>query len=172
MTPPIFHFSDDPNIKLFEPRTHASWPDLAPRVWAVEDRMLHTFLVPRDCPRVTYYALDSSTDEDVAIYLDGDRARFTVRVEQGWLKRIQQATLYLYRLPEETFTSFDAGAGYWVSDGAVKPTSMDTISNLPDAMTQRNVDFSPVPSLWPLFDAVAASTLQFSMIRMRFAQPR
>jgi hypothetical protein len=37
---------------------------------------------------------------------------------------------------------------------------------------QSGVDFRVVPNLWPLRDAVAASTLQFSIIRMRNALPR
>ena len=172
MTPRIFHVSDRPDIELFEPRPHASWPGLSPRIWAVEDRMLHTFLVPRDCPRITWYAVQTSTEEDIARYMDGDRAKHVVRVEEDWIDRIADATLFLYELPSETFTSFDPGAGYWTSTKTVAPISVAEISNLPAAITQRRVDFAALPSLWDLHDAVAASSLQFSMIRMRFAQDR
>jgi len=172
MTPRIFHVSDRSDIELFEPRSHASWPDLPPRVWAVEERMLHTFLVPRNCPRITWYAIDTSTDEDVRRYMDGARTKHVVRVEEDWMDRIEDATLFLYELPAERFISFDPGAGYWTSTEPVAPTSVAEISDLPAAMTQRRVDFAALPSLWALHDAVAASTLQFSMIRMRFAQPR
>jgi hypothetical protein len=172
MTPRIFHVSARPDIERFEPRPHASWPDLSARVWAVEERMLHTFLVPRDCPRITWYALPTSTDEDVERYLGGDRLRHVVRVEDAWMDRIADATLYLYDLPPAPFTSFDPGAGYWTSEVAVAPRAVREVPDLPAALTQRRVDFAALPNLWALHDAVAASTLQFSMVRMRFAQPR
>jgi hypothetical protein len=35
----------------------------------------------------------------------------------------------------------------------------------------RNVELRITPSLWPLRDAVAGSTLEFSISRMRNAQP-
>jgi hypothetical protein len=40
------------------------------------------------------------------------------------------------------------------------------------ALTARGVEVRILPSLWSLHDAVAKSTLQFSMIRMRNARPR
>jgi hypothetical protein len=39
-------------------------------------------------------------------------------------------------------------------------------------LLQRGVKLRIVPNLWPLRDAVVASSLQFSMIRMRNALPR
>jgi len=39
-------------------------------------------------------------------------------------------------------------------------------------LTHRDVELRVTPSLWPLRDAVVASTLQFSLIRMRNATPR
>jgi hypothetical protein len=39
-------------------------------------------------------------------------------------------------------------------------------------LVRRGVELRFVPSLWPLHDAVLLSTLRFSLIRMRNAQPR
>jgi hypothetical protein len=39
-------------------------------------------------------------------------------------------------------------------------------------LLRRGVELRFVPSLWPLHDAVAASSLRFSIIRMRNALPR
>ena len=172
MTPRIFHVSDRPDIEVFEPRAHPSWPNLPPRVWAVEERMLHTFFVPRDCPRITWYATNTSTKEDVDRFLDGDRTKHVMRVEEGWLDQIKGATLFLYDLPPEPFSSFDPGAGYWTSEAPVTPHAVSEVSNLLAALTQRRVDFATLPSLWNLYDTVAASSLQFSMIRMRNSRPR
>jgi len=172
MTPHLFHVSDRSDIEVFEPRPHPSWPNLSSRVWAVEESMLHTFFVPRDCPRITWYAVQTSVDEDVYRYMDGDRTKHVMRVEEAWLTRISEAMLYLYELPLDPFTSFDTGAGYWTSETPVTPFNVTEVPDLPTALTQRRVDFAALPSLWDLHDAVSASTLQFSMIRMRFAQPR
>lgn len=172
MAPHLFHVSDDPGITLFEPRTHATWPDMGPRVWAIEERLLQNYLLPRDCPRVTFYAIETSTEEDIETYLGGDRSRHIVRVEDAWQEQINAAALTVYHLPEKPFISFDTGAGYWVSEEPVRPVSLSPATDLPAAMILRSIDFAGIAKLWPLFDAVAASSLQFSMIRMRFAQGR
>jgi len=66
----------------------------------------------------------------------------------------------------------DAGAGYYVSREAVSPQGVTPITDLLAELTRRDVELRVTPSLWPLRDAVAASTLQFSIIRMRNAAPR
>ncbi len=170
--PKLFHVSDDPDIEVFEPRPHATWPDLGRRVWAIEERLLHNYLLPRDCPRVTFYATDTSTDADVEGYLGGNRTKHVVRVEEAWMDRIKTARLYLYELPPLEFSCFDEGAGYWVNQAAVTPANITEVSDLPRAIADRMIDFDALPNLWALHDAVAASTLQFSMIRMRFAAER
>ncbi|MBC8163249.1 MAG: hypothetical protein H7Z42_18730, partial [Roseiflexaceae bacterium] len=52
------------------------------------------------------------------------------------------------------------------------PTAVRVIDDLAEALLARQVELRIVPSLWPLADAVAASSLEFSNIRMRNAQPR
>ncbi len=81
-------------------------------------------------------------------------------------------TVYLYDLPSDTFEVHDAGAGYYVSREAVSPQGVTPITDLLAELTRRDVELRVTPSLWPLRDAVAASTLQFSIIRMRNAAPR
>jgi hypothetical protein len=80
--------------------------------------------------------------------------------------------LYCYRLPSATFETLDENAGYFISKEAVTPEGVDVIDNPMFALQQRGVDVRILPNLWPLHDAVAGSTLEFSMIRMRNARPR
>ena len=54
----------------------------------------------------------------------------------------------------------------------VVPARVEILSDVVAALLERGVELRFVPSLWPLHDAVVASSLQFSMIRMRNAQPR
>ncbi len=164
----LHHLSEQPGIKRFEPRASALAPE--PVVWAIESARLHNYLLPRDCPRVTFYAGPATTPADVERFLGGSPA--VVTVESGWLDRIRAARLYAYQLPEQTFTCIDACAGYHVSREAVAPQGVEVFDDLLTAILARGVELRVTPSLWPLHDAAAASTLEFSIIRMRNAQPR
>lgn len=171
----LFHVSDRPGITLFEPRPPPTSNPSVPKrpvVWAIEERLLHNYLLPRDCPRVTFYALPDSDPADVAQLMGQTAARYVVAVESGWLPAIREAVLYLYELPQSGFREIDRGAGYFVRESAVAPLSVRRVDDLLGELAVRDVELRITPSLWPLRDAVLASTLQFSFIRMRNARPR
>jgi hypothetical protein len=73
----------------------------------------------------------------------------------------------------ETFECVDRCAGYFVSRMSVTPICIEPINDVLLELRRRGADVRILPNLWPLRDAVVASTLQFSMIRMRnaFATP-
>jgi uncharacterized protein DUF6886 len=54
---------------------------------------------------------------------------------------------------------------------AVKPTSVECISDPVSAILQRGVELRVLPNLWSLRDAVVESTLAFSIIRWHNASP-
>jgi hypothetical protein len=171
----LFHVSDQASITLFEPRPiYPGHPQNLgrPVVWAIEERLLHNYLLPRDCPRVTFYALPESDPADVARLLGVTAARHVVAIESRWLNAVRQATHYLYEFSRDGFSVIDAGAGYYVCEAAVAPVGVRRIDDLLGELAQRDVELRITPSLWPLRDAVLASTLQFSFIRMRNASPR
>jgi len=63
----LFHVSEEANISIFKPRIPAR-DDLDKEVglvWALNERTLPNFLTPRDCPRVTYHAVESTSPEDM-----------------------------------------------------------------------------------------------------------
>lgn len=75
-----------PGIARFEPRPVRPAHPLKldrPVVWAVEERLLHNYLLPRDCPRVTFYAQPTATPADVARLMGQTTARHVVAVETG-----------------------------------------------------------------------------------------
>ena len=72
----------------------------------------------------------------------------------------------------DAFECLDECAGYFVSRVPVTPVRVEVYDDLVAELLRRGVELRFVPSLWRLHDAVAASTLQFSMIRMRNALPR
>ena len=50
----LFHVSEDPAIEDFHPRPSSVAPEVGPIVWAVAESHLPNYLLPRDCPRVTF----------------------------------------------------------------------------------------------------------------------
>ena len=164
----LFHVSEESGIERFEPRSSQYAHELV--VWAINEERLHNYLVPRDCPRVTYYAGNETSTSDIERFLGASQA--VVAVESGWVERLRSCRLYCYHLPSETFVCLDECAGYFVSRVAVVPARVEVIEDPIVELIKREVEVRFVPDLWPLRDAVIASTLQFSVIRMRNALPR
>jgi hypothetical protein len=164
----LFHVSQESGIELFEPRP-SQFSD-EPVVWAVDADRLRNYLVPRECPRVTYYAGRETTAADEERFLGSSPA--VIAIESAWLARVRSCRLYCYYLPPEAFACIDECAGYFVSRRSVMPTQVDVVDDLLAALLERGVELRFVPSLWPLRDVVVSSTLRYSIIRMRNAIPR
>lgn len=164
----LFHISEESSIERFEPRPSPYAAE--PVVWAIDADRLHNYLLPRDCPRVTYYAGPQTTAADVERFLGSSPT--VVAIESAWFERVLVWRLYCYRLPPQTFQCLDQCAGYYVSRQAVVPTQIEVIDDILSALRSRGVELRLMPELWSLHDAVANSTLQFSMIRMRNASTR
>jgi hypothetical protein len=164
----LFHVSEEPGVERFEPR--ASEYVAEPAVWAIDAEHLRNYLVPRECPRVTYYANSETTEADVERFLGATTA--VVAVENGWLEQLRSRRLYCYHLPPKTFECVDECAGYFVSRVPVVPERVEIFDDPLAELLRRGVELRFVPNLWPLRDAVVASTLRFSIIRMRNALPR
>lgn len=168
----LFHISEDPNIQLFEPRAanKGSGREGELLVWAIEDRLLHNYLLSRDCPRVTFYGADSSTPQDIENLMGQTKATFVVAIESGWFERASTTTLYKYTFNAATFELSDKAAGYYVSRASVRPLAVTTIERPLEEMLKRNVELRLTPSLKLLQEAVIGSSLEFSCIRMRNAK--
>lgn len=160
--------SEEADIRRFQPRASPNAP--VPVVWSVSEDRLHNYLLPRDCPRVAFWAGPNSTGDDISRFLGSARA--IVAVEAAWRDRIGQARLHLYRMPAAGFSLVDVNAGYFTNPNIVIPTGWEIITDAPAAVAARGASLIYLPSLWSLHDSIAASSLCFSMIRMRNAQPR
>lgn len=164
----LFHVSDEPGIKRFEPRPSKYISD--PVVWAIESARLCNYLLPRECPRVTFYAGRDTSPADSEKILGSSVA--VVAVESSWMTRVHSCRLYCYQMPAATFECFDDCAGYYVSREAVEPERLEVFDDVIAELERRRVELRFVPTLWRLRDEVVASTLQFSLIRMHNALPR
>lgn len=166
--PSLFHMSEELGIERFEPRM--SEYAAGSVVWAIEARRLCNYLVPRECPRVTYYAGNDSSAADVKRLLGSRNA--VVAIERGWLERLRSSRLYCYHMPSQTFECLDECAGYFVSRVPVVPLGIEVVEDPLGRLLKSGVELRVLSSLWELRDAVVASSLRYSMIRMRNASPR
>jgi len=167
----LFHISEEDGIEKFDPRPSPSFfaeieGDV---VFAISGKLLHNYLLPRDCPRVTYYAGPATSPEDRQTFLGQSRATHVVAIEAGWLQRVKATTLYCYEFPPGNFTRIDEVAGYYISYQQEIPVSRRRIDDILGELLKGNVELRILPELWTLANAVKESSLSFSLIRMRNA---
>jgi hypothetical protein len=170
--PRLFHVSETAGIARFEPRAPPS-PDAGvgvDAVWAVAESHLVNYLTPRDCPRIAYRAAPETTAEDRARFLTG--AEVVVAIEAAWLPRLSAAQLFVYEMPSATFEEALPEAGYWISRVGVTPLGCETRTDLVAALIAAGAEVRLLQDFWPLAEAVADSTLEFSILRRRNAPPR
>jgi hypothetical protein len=157
----LWHVSEDPSIVRFEPREGL--------VWAIDTRHQPLYWFPRDCPRATFWAVEGTSDDDVERWLDGDRARRVHVIDAAWLDSMRTARVVAYRMPDETFEPEDR---FWVSREPVEPLEVVELGDLLARHADAGIELRIAPCLYPLWDAVAASSLDFSGIRLRNATLR
>lgn len=170
--PRLFHVSETPGIARFEPRPPPS-PEAGVTgdvVWAIAESHLPNYLLPRDCPRICFRAGPKTTDADALRFLGG--AARVVAFEAAWLHRVQGTTLHLYDMPNAQFEPVLPEAGYWISREAVTPVRVEMRTDLMSALAGAGAEVRLLNDFWPLHDAVAASTLEFSILRKRNAAGR
>jgi hypothetical protein len=166
---PLYHFSEDPTIARFIPRPPLARPDVEPLVWAIDDWHAPLYFVPRDCPRVCFWPLPTTTSDDHERFFGAVAGRMVIAIESGWLERLRATVLHRYVMPGATFEdTYDHGVH--VSRRPVVPESVAPMGDLLVALTDTNVELRLVPSLVPLGRAIIQTTLHFSLIRMRNAR--
>ena len=162
----LWHVSEDPTLRRFEPHLRPGHDADEPVVWAVDTRHLPLYWFPRDCPRATFWAHERTTDDDVERFLDGDRERRVHVIESDSLERMRTTRVYAYRMPAATFERHDR---FWVSRSAVDPIDLTELGDLLVLHVGAEIELRIAPSLLALWDRVVASTLDFSGIRLRNA---
>jgi hypothetical protein len=174
--PRLFHFSEDPRIEVFAPRTvrqparrkpGQEWLN-GPLVWAVDEIRQATYLFPRDCPRIVLWVTAETSGADRALWWGERNCSMIAHVERRWLARIGDASIYRYELPADSFEATD-DPWMWVSAQPVVPVGMTTYRDLFDAQRRQGVELRVLESLVPLKD-VWSTSLQTSGIRLRHAE--
>jgi len=135
-------------------------------VWAVATRYWWLYWFPRDCPRACFNAKEDTTEEDVDRWLDGDRGRRVAVIEAGLVEPMRSTNVYAYRMPAETFEPWDK---FFVSRESVVPIEVAELGDLLARHAAAGNEVRIVPALYPLWDEVIETTLDFSGIRLRNA---
>jgi hypothetical protein len=165
----LWHVSENPEIERFTPHISATAAEPEPLVWAIDTRHLPLYWFPRDCPRGTFWA-NAETKPGDAKRLLGVSSRVHV-IEEAWLDRMGAATVFAYRLPEDRFEQHPEVGGYWISRDTVEPVAVEPVSDLVGRHERAAIELRVLPNIWPLWNEVAASTLEFSGMRLRNAAP-
>lgn len=172
----LHHFSDDPQISVFEPRPVRTpsergpgrdWLN-GPLVWAIDGDHQAMYLFPRDCPRILVWPTAKTSAADRERWFGDSPARIIAYVEWDWFERLRTTAIHRYDLPPDSFESLD-DAGMWISRAAVRPTAVDTLSDLPAALRAQGVELRLTERLTHL-RGLWSTTLHASGLRLRNAQ--
>lgn len=169
----VLHFSEDPAITRFVPHVAATSRQATAYVWAVDAERCPDYWFPRQCPRAMAWSTASTTDDDRERVLGPGGQRLHA-VEYGWLDALRTTRLYAYRFPADLFTPFGEGVPHaHVATEPVEPLGpAESVGDLLRLHEEAGIQLRVLADLWPLWDAVAGSTLGFSGIRLGNARPR
>lgn len=156
----LWHFSEDPSLGRFAPRDG--------KVWAIDGPHSWLYWFPRDCPRACFWAVEQTTEDDVERWLDRDRTRRIAVIETGWLERVRDIRLYAYRMPPEPFDLVEDDR-FYIASTPVEAIERVEVGDLLARHAAAGIELRVAPSLYPLWDSVIETSLQFSGIRLRNA---
>ncbi|GAB3880380.1 hypothetical protein GCM10029964_034700 [Kibdelosporangium lantanae] len=126
--------------------------------------------MPRAMAWVTPGTTGADRDRIIGVG-SGDRVH---AIEYRWLEALRTVTLYAYRLPAASFTPFGTPEpnAHVAVDPVVPLGPAEPVGDLLRLHEEAGIQLRVLANLWPFWDAVITSTLDFSGIRMRNALPR
>lgn len=166
----LYHVSEEAGIKIFKPRPSPfHYKEInSDVVFAISEKLLHNYLLPRNCPRVTYYSKPDTTPDDKNKFFGQNSASYIITIEETWFKKLHDIVLYCYEFSSKGFKILDKCAGYYISSNVIEPLSVKKIDNITAELEKRkNVELRIVPSLIDLANNVSLSTLAYSIIRLK-----
>ncbi len=167
----VLHFSEDPAITRFVPHRAATARQPEEYVWAVDHALSPAYWFPRQCPRVMAWVTPGSSVEDRERIIGPGCGERVHAIEYGWLERMRTVSLYAYRLPAAEFRPF--GDSALVAVEPVVPLGpAERVGDLFALHEEAGIGLRMLPALWRFWDAVTASSLGWSGIRLGNAVPR
>lgn len=162
---PVYHYSEDATISEFAPRPSRLGE---PLVWAIDEWHSPLYWLPRDCPRVTYWPLPSSSAADLDRWWSSVAGRMVMAIEAAWLERVRSCRLYRYLFDDPAFEPIH-DHGVHVSRATVRPLAVEPVGDLLATQAAAGVELRICQSLVPLGTAIIKTSLHYSLIRMRNA---
>jgi hypothetical protein len=168
----IYHISEERGIREFIPRpiSNNNCGIQGDAVWAIDKEHLVNYLLPRDCPRVTFFIQHQTTEEDRRRFFSSSYASRIIAIESGWLDQIATTNLIQYEFESSQFKCIDSCAGYFISREIVRPIGEYEITDLLKVISEMNTEIRITPMLWKIREEVINSSLGYSIIRMRNAK--
>jgi hypothetical protein len=165
----VLHYSEDGSIKRFVPHVPPSNPSHPPAVWALDAEHAPLYWFPRHCPRISVWAYDAEQQERLSNLFDTDAARI-VAAETAWLDTIRTARVFEYRFDASRFAPWAEADGQYISGEVLVPDSVEVLDDLLARHAEAEVEVRFTPLLGRLMDAMLASQLPFSFVRIRDAR--
>ncbi|HEY9335870.1 MAG TPA: hypothetical protein VIQ79_15660 [Kribbella sp.] len=165
----VLHFSEDPTIEIFRPYVARTGGKITPYVWAVGHDRAPDYWFPRQCPRAMAWVGPNTTPEDRDRIIGAGSGTRVHAVEYGWLDAIRSVELYAYRLPAADFAEHDAAVVARVDVRPIGPP--ERVGDLFALHEAAGIQLRVLQRLHDFWAAVVTSTLEFSGIRLRNAQP-
>lgn len=169
----VLHFSEDPTIIRFVPHVAATAQQPDAYVWAVDGARAPDYWFPRQCPRAMAWAHPTTSNADRDCILGPGHQRVHA-IEYGWVERLLTVRLFAYRFPAASFQPFGRPMPHaFVATEPVEPLGPpEPVGDLLRAHEAAGIQLLVLDNLWCFWDAVTSSTLGFSGIRLRNANPR
>lgn len=171
----LFHFSENPNIAEFIPRPPLARPEVEPFVWAIEEERSPIYYLPRECPRVCFWLTPKTNKADRNLYRGTVSGRMAIAIEFAWLERVREALLYRYEFSPQGFEPLTKSPtesyGAYVSRSVVIPLRVEPMGDLLGCLRDAGVELRFCQNLHSLAETIAASTLHYSLIRIRNCSP-
>ena len=168
----LWHVSEDPDLEHFAPHRAQTALSDERLVWAIDTRHLPLYWFPRDCPRCTFWAGERTTETDAARFLHAGSASRIHVIEIAGSSACAKRRCTSTECLKATFSESHDTAGYWMSREPVDAIGRITIGDLVGRHAEAAIELRTPLNLWPLWDDVVTSTLEFSGMRLRNALPR
>jgi hypothetical protein len=170
----VLHFSEDPAITRFVPHVAGTAQQPEPYVWAVDYERAPDYWFPRRCPRAMAWVAAQTSDVDAERIIGVGCGARVHAIEYGWLEALRTARVYAYRLPAARFRPFGAPQPHaFVAVEPVEPLGPpELVPDLLSCHAEAGIQLRVLDNLWPFWDAVIASTVGFSGIRLANARSR
>lgn len=165
----VVHYSEDGAIRRFVPHVPPSNPSHPPAVWALDAQHAPMYWFPRNCPRISVWAYDAEQQARLSDLFHTEASRICA-AEIAWIDGIRTGRVYEYRFDASRFAPWAEADGQYVSGEVIVPEAVELIDDLLARHVEHDVELRFTPRLGRLMDAMLASGLPFSFVRIRDAQ--